>query len=801
MRLLEFHAGLPEGANSTRARRFVAAARALLFWERYWPALWPASGFAGIYAVLALAGVFSQIPSALHAAALVALFGAAGFSLWWNLQRTAFPRWGDAARRVEFDSGLAHRPLSESRDRLAAGQGDELAESLWRAHVLWLLASAKRLRLVPARSQLRERDPRFMRFVVLAAVIAAFVFTGPGWRQKLIAGLTPAPPAGVLSIALNAWLSPPAYTGLAPHAIGAAPTGRDAGSAIVAPEGSSLVLRVRGARNEPWLAMRPSSEDEIRFRQSESGFEAKLTLQSDARVSVRVGGRTIGDWRFQVIPDRHPSIAFTEAPGPGPRNTLKLAYRGADDYGVTRLEARIALAEDDSDMKTQLVKGVGPLVVELPQPAQNKQFAQTTLRDLTGHPYAGMKVTLKLAAIDAAGQVTETPARILTLPERIFTHPLAKALIEQRKVLASGAPDAKERTMTAIDALTIAPERFYRDDLRTYLTMRALYWQLHSMRDDKDVLAAMSYMWDMAVALEEGDVTVAAQALRNAQQALMEALERGASEEEIAALMQTLREALGRYLGSLAQNAEPGEAPPPGSRMMNAGDLDEILKAIEELSRTGARESAQQLLQGLAQLLENLRVTRSSEPSPADQAIGDAVRGLSELMGQQRELLDRTFREQETGRPQGEGLANDQKSLKERLGRITQGLGDKGVKAPENLGRAQQEMERSEQNLRAGQVGSSEFSQQNALEQLRQGARELAGMLTPQGRQGVGRSQDPLGRESGILGSESGGSVKVPQQSDLQRAREILQELRKRAAERNRPKEELDYIDRLLKRF
>jgi hypothetical protein len=43
--------------------------------------------------------------------------------------------------------------------------------------------------------------------------------------------------------------------------------------------------------------------------------------------------------------------------------------------------------------------------------------------------------------------------------------------------------------------------------------------------------------------------------------------------------------------------------------------------------------------------------------------------------------------------------------------------------------------------------------------------------------------------------------VKVPQESDLQRAREILQELRKRAAERNRPKEELDYIDRLLKRF
>jgi hypothetical protein len=35
----------------------------------------------------------------------------------------------------------------------------------------------------------------------------------------------------------------------------------------------------------------------------------------------------------------------------------------------------------------------------------------------------------------------------------------------------------------------------------------------------------------------------------------------------------------------------------------------------------------------------------------------------------------------------------------------------------------------------------------------------------------------------------------------LQRARDILNELRKRAGEQKRPKEELDYIDRLLKQF
>jgi hypothetical protein len=67
--------------------------------------------------------------------------------------------------------------------------------------------------------------------------------------------------------------------------------------------------------------------------------------------------------------------------------------------------------------------------------------------------------------------------------------------------------------------------------------------------------------------------------------------------------------------------------------------------------------------------------------------------------------------------------------------------------------------------------------------------------------QNQGAGQDPLGRQQGVNGSPFGGDVKVPTQSELQRARNILLELRRRAAERARPQQELDYIDRLLKQF
>ena len=43
--------------------------------------------------------------------------------------------------------------------------------------------------------------------------------------------------------------------------------------------------------------------------------------------------------------------------------------------------------------------------------------------------------------------------------------------------------------------------------------------------------------------------------------------------------------------------------------------------------------------------------------------------------------------------------------------------------------------------------------------------------------------------------------MKLPDEIDAQRAREILNELRRRLGERFRPEMELEYLERLLRRF
>jgi hypothetical protein len=63
------------------------------------------------------------------------------------------------------------------------------------------------------------------------------------------------------------------------------------------------------------------------------------------------------------------------------------------------------------------------------------------------------------------------------------------------------------------------------------------------------------------------------------------------------------------------------------------------------------------------------------------------------------------------------------------------------------------------------------------------------------------QQRDPLGREGNFGRAVDDRGVKIPDQPDRQRSREILEELRRRAGEGNRPKIELDYIERLLRRF
>ena len=139
--------------------------------------------------------------------------------------------------------------------------------------------------------------------------------------------------------------------------------------------------------------------------------------------------------------------------------------------------------------------------------------------------------------------------------------------------------------------------------------------------------------------------------------------------------------------------------------------------------------------------------------------------------------------------------------------------GQQGGNEMGQLGQAGEAMGEAEGQLGEGDADSAVDSQGRALDALRKGAQGMAQSMQQQGR-GPGPGQpgphgrsarqqdtDPLGRP--LRGRDYGDdvTVKVPGEIDVQRARRILEELRKRFGEGFRPQLELDYIERLLKGF
>src|ERR1700754_3575209 len=111
---------------------------------------------------------------------------------------------------------------------------------------------------------------------------------------------------------------------------------------------------------------------------------------------------------------------------------------------------------------------------------------------------------MTLVARDEAGNQGKSQPAELTLPQRLFVKPLARALVEQRRILALDA-DAKPLVQEALDALTLAPEHFT-PELGVYLGLRSIYFDLSNARSDDALRAVAARLWQMAVQIEDGNV-------------------------------------------------------------------------------------------------------------------------------------------------------------------------------------------------------------------------------------------------------------------------------------------------------
>ncbi|HMD62566.1 MAG TPA: TIGR02302 family protein [Stellaceae bacterium] len=808
-------------------------ARLALLWERVWPPCWPALAALGTFLVLGLFDVLPNLPGLLHAAVLLGLGAAFAIGLAAAFGRLAIPDVFSARRRIEQASGLQHRPLQALADR-PSGLLDAPATGLWEAHRRRMEAATRRLRIGLPHAGFAARDPWGLRAVLAILLLLGAIDAGDDWRDRLVRSLTPdvAGRSAVAAASLDIWVTPPEYTGLAPQFLrpGTAETLR-------IPTGSKLLAQVHGGQAVPHLAIDDDSRDFDAV--DKQNFRAAATLTAGKRLAVTQSGAALGSWQIEIIPDNPPEIAFAKAPEGTAHAALRIDYRASDDYGVEGVKAVIRREGGNPEETIEL---------DAPLPGLHLKEAQaTSYHDLSPHPWAGLPVEIRLVAADALGQTGESEPVRIKLPERKFEHPVARAIIDQRKELVTD-PGSRLAVADTLSDLRERPQ-LYRDDTVAFLAMRLAEERLRINDDASSIAEVQLLLWDTALRIEDGRMSLAERDMRRLQQELQDALAKNAPDEEIDRLMKELQQALDRYLQALtenmARNPDQFQQPIDPSKVISSRDLQRMLDRARDLARNGARDQARELLSQLQNMLENLRMARPGQmPQQGSSEAQQMMRNMRELMQRQQQLLDRSFRAQQQQGQQGQqgrmgqrgqqgqqqggdqpdpngqlgDAAGQQEGLRRMLGEMMRRLGDGLGDIPEPLGRAERAMRDATEALQRRQPGEAIGPQTEALDQLQQAARDFAQQMQRrmQGQWGnpnddeVGATdgmprdrveRDPLGRPLSNNGTYDQGDVKIPDQNTLQKAREILDELRRRAGERYRPEIELDYIERLLKRF
>jgi hypothetical protein len=157
-------------------------------------------------------------------------------------------------------------------------------------------------------------------------------------------------------------------------------------------------------------------------------------------------------------------------------------------------------------------------------------------------------------------------------------------------------------------------------------------------------------------------------------------------------------------------------------------------------------------------------------------------------------------------------MAQDQEALRRALGELMRAIGEAGAQIPRSLGEAELAMRAARDALQEGEAGSALGPEAQALDQLRQGGQAMMQEMQRMYGQGQGQmpgqqygqapnNRDPLGRSMYNQGGADLWGERVPTELDLGKARAILDELQRRASDRQRPAFELDYLQRLLRRF
>ena len=386
-------------------------------------------------------------------------------------------------------------------------------------------------------------------------------------------------------------------------------------------------------------------------------FDFKVTQDG----ALSIDGPGARAWDVTVRADEAPEIVILGVPEVAALGEMRLPFAAKDDYGVEAGEARIMLDLASIDRRYGLAPEPderAEVIVPLPMPIAGDRaaFEENLIDDFSEHPWANMPVTVAMTALDAAEQQAQTAPMQMTLPGRRFFDPTAAAVIEMRRDILWSRSNAK-RTAQVLRAVSYLPQDAFRSET-TALRLRKIIGRIETYArfglDTENQEQLAQEMWDFALELEEGDLEDARERMKRAQERLNEAMKNGATDEEIAELMQELRRATDDFMQQLQREQaqkqdgeqQQGQQQQDGETMqMTQDDLQRMMDRIQELMEEGRMAEAEQALRELQELMENMQMAEGQQGEGSQSPGQEAMEGLAETLREQQGLSDQAFRD------------------------------------------------------------------------------------------------------------------------------------------------------------
>jgi hypothetical protein len=665
-----------------------------------------------------------------------------------------------------------------------------------------------------------------------------------------------APPAAATE--LQAWITPPGYANMAPVFL------RPAGEAVSVPAGSHLTVSVSGGRGVPVLmlggrrlAMQKLDAAGFQADQDLTGG-GRLVVR---RGGVELGAwdlTVVADAAPVVSWPEPPGTARGGGRTPGTR----LPWQVAHDYGVVGLQAELRLR--DRPGAPPLVVAI-PLPGGAPKQAKGVRVQDLTPHPYAGLAVVARLVARDAPGLvgTSAEAVFTLPERRFDNPTARAVIAVRRMLTLRPEARAPAIAEL-DRIGTLDDVWRNDPGgylnlRSAREQLRqdrepaAVGQVQARLWQLALHLEE-------GAPEKTARALEQ-----ARQALRDAMDAEKrgEKVDPKEIERRIEALEQAIQQHLDALAEQMKRDPD-AQLADPDSQQRNAADAQRLAEEMRRAIEQGRMQEAEQRMAALERTLDALQHARPMHrDAQARQRDAQRQRGAQQLNAVQdmvqREgaLLDHAQSRPDAAAPAQADSAQQhdadvQRALRLALGELMQQYGDLMGRIPPNLGDADQAMRDAAQAFAAAQDGPAAQAVAKAIEALQKGGQAMSEAMAqafgmpgqqngdqqgdaagdqggpglafgnPQdgnpnspgggnrpwrglpsfGRRGDQRL-DPLGRplREGTGGTDESSDVALPEQMEQARTRAIQDELRRRAADRNRPQQELDYINRLLRQF